>query len=117
VADVDAKAKPTDREAWLRLQASIRVLETYQKMGKPYDVLFEGAKLRAQVKGTVEELIVLSLMYHAHRFNKKDEDALRVRDEMRDVFTALPSSAFKASIGDYSRAFWQTKWFSDVPPK
>lgn len=117
VAAVDAKPKPTDHEAWLRLQASIRVLETFDKMAKPYDLLLAGSALRERTKGTVEELIVLSLMYRAHKKNMKDELAIAVRDEMREVFKALPESAFTATSGDYSRAFWEKTWFNPAAPK
>jgi tetratricopeptide (TPR) repeat protein len=116
-AGVDAKPAPTDREKWLRVQASIRELETFDKMGKPYDLMVAAHKLRDRTKGTVEELIVLSLLYRAHKQTMKDELALRVRDEMKQVFQALPASAFTAADGDYSRVFWETKWFASPPKK
>ena len=116
-AAIDIKPTPTDREKWLRLQASIRVLETYDKMSKPYDLMIAASALREKVSGTVEELIVLSLLYRAHKQMNKDELALRVRDQMRDVFAALPASAFTAASGDYSRAFWEKNWFGPGAPK
>ena len=117
VADVDAKPKQTEHDGWLRLQASIRVLETFDQMGKPYDLLIAAAALRERTKGTVEELIVLSLMYRAHKRTKKDELAFEVRDQMKAVFVSLPPSLFKATSGDYSRAYWEKAWFADAPPK
>ncbi len=62
--------KLTEREGWLRLQAALRVLQTYQQMKTAQasrDLLYEAAPLLERHKGTVEELIVLSLMYHAFK--------------------------------------------------
>jgi hypothetical protein len=117
VKDVDAQPKPTERDAWLRLQASIRVLETYDQMGKPYELLIGASKLRERTKGTVEELIVLSLMHRAHRQTRKEGLAIEVRREMKTVFDSLPPTAFTATSGDYSREFWEKSWFTETPPK
>jgi hypothetical protein len=121
VTDADARekagGKPSERDQWLRVQASIRILQAHEQMRKPHDVLAAAAELRPRTKGTVEELIVLSMTYHAHKQLRKDENASRVWEEMKTVFDALPPTAFKATSGDYSRAFWEQKWFSPDPPK
>lgn len=118
VKDVDAKkqaaGKLAERDPWLRLQACLRILQAYQYMGKPYEVIAEAAPLLRDYKGTVEELIVLSTIYHAHKQLNKDELALKVRDQMREVFTKLKDQpgAFRAAAGEYSRDYWEKTWFT-----
>ncbi|MBP3958520.1 hypothetical protein J8F10_25000 [Gemmata sp. G18] len=123
VADCDKAAqsrggKLTEREAWLRLQASLRVLQCYQQMSdkeQARNLLFEGATLRDRYKGTIEELIILSLMYKAY---EKLEDAPRARatrEQMRDVFEKLPATAFTHQTGEYSREYWVKFWFATEP--
>lgn len=118
IKEVDAKkkatGKATERDDWLRVQAGLRVLKVYEQMGKPYDVLTEAAPLLVAYKGTVEELIVRSLMYHAYKQLNQPENALRMRDEMRAVFNQLKTQpgAFKVTSGEYSREYWEKTWFS-----
>ena len=107
--------KLTDREAWLRLQAALRVLQTYQQMKKPQDLLFEAAPLLDRYRGTVEELIIWSLVYHAFKQLNDTGKALETRDQMRDVFDKLPPSAFPHPIGEYSREYWLKVWFPPDP--
>jgi hypothetical protein len=121
VAESDVKLKRdgklNDRDAWLRLQAAMRVLQTYQQLQKPNDLLAEAAELRRQYSGTVEELIILSLMYHA--FNQKGETGrkLETRDQMKELFDRLPASMFTAEKGEYSRTYWEQVWFTPDPKK
>ncbi|AMV22931.1 hypothetical protein VT84_00875 [Gemmata sp. SH-PL17] len=111
----DRNGKLTDREAWLRLQASLRVLQSYQQMQdnvQARNLLNEGAALRDRHKGTVEELIILSLMYKAYEKLEKPSELVRVREEMKDVFSKLPQTAFTHGKGEYSREYWLKVWFS-----
>jgi len=119
VAEVDAKqnsgGKLTERDAWLRLQASLRVLQTYLQMGKPkdlIDLLSEGDQLRERHRGTVEELIIMSLMYHAFKQQGQTGKAYSMRDQMKELFDRLPSTAFPAPNGEYSRTYWEKVWFT-----
>ena len=107
--------KPTEREGWLRLQAALRVLQTYQQMRKPQDLLFEAAPLLDRYKNTVEELIVLSLVYHAFKQLNDPGKALDTRDRMKDAFDKLPPSAFPQQTGEYSRDYWVKVWFPPEP--
>ncbi|MBN9119138.1 MAG: hypothetical protein J0I06_08255, partial [Planctomycetes bacterium] len=104
VAECDAaerrNGKLTEREAWLRLQAALRVLQTYQQMRTPRDLLFEAAPLLERHRGTVEELIILSLVYHAFKQLGDPGKALDTRDRMKEVFDKLPPSAFTADKGE-----------------
>jgi tetratricopeptide (TPR) repeat protein len=117
VADCDAaerrNGKLTEREGWLRLQAALRVLQTYQQMRTPRELLFEASALLERHRGTVEELIILSLVYHAFKQLRDDGKALDTRDRMREVFDKLPPSAFTPGGGEYSREYWLKVWFTD----
>ena len=119
VAEADAKLKRdgklNERDAWLRLQAALRVLQTYQQLQKPNDLLAEAAELRRQYRGTVEELIILSLMYHAFKQKNETGRALEAREQMKELFDRLPPSAFTAEKGEYSRIYWEQVWFTPEP--
>lgn len=122
IADVDARAKEnkaTDRDPWLRAQSNLRVLQSYQQMGRPYDVLKEADLLRREVSGTVDELVVMSLMYHAYKQLDKPEGSLTVHTQMREVFDKLKEKpgAFWAKSGEYSREYWERVWFPDPGAK
>jgi len=116
VTDTDEVLKRTgklgDREAWLRREANLRVLQTYLQMKKPNDLLVEADKLRDRHRNSVEELIILSLIYHAF---KQKGDVVRerqIRDQMKELFDRLPASSFTAEKGEYSRAYWEKVWFT-----
>ncbi len=104
-----------DREAWLHTQAALRRLQTCLLLNTPKslnDLLFEADRLRDRHRGTVEELIILSLMYHAF---KQKGDPVReryIRDQMKELFDKLPPTAFPASSGEYSRSYWEKVWFA-----
>lgn len=119
VADCDKAEKRIgklpEREAWLRLQAALRVLQTYQQMKRPNDLLVAADRLLDRHKETVEELIILSLMYHAFKQLNEPGKALTIRDRMRDVFDKLPPSAFPQQTGEYSRDYWLKVWFAPDP--
>jgi hypothetical protein len=121
VAEVDARKKanqPAERDSWLRTQASLRVLQAYQQMGKPWDVIKEGDALRREFAGTVDELIVLSLMYHAYKQLDKPESFFAIHAQMREVFDKLKdkSGVFWSPRGEYSRDYWKI-WFEPETPK
>ena len=119
VGEADAKLtrdkKLSERDAWLRLQSGLRVLQAYQQLQKPNDLLVEAKDMLTRHRGTIEELIVLSLMYHAFRQKKETGLALETRDQMKELFDRLPATAFPAQSGEYSRTYWETVWF--VPDK
>jgi hypothetical protein len=110
--------KLTDREAWLRLQAALRVLQTYQQMKMPDELLKFAGPLLDRHKNTVEELIILSLVFHAYKQSNlpnRTQRALETRAQMRETFERLPPSAFpQQDKGEYSREYWQKVWF---PPE
>lgn len=107
--------KMTEREGWLRLQAALRVLQTYQQMKLPRELLFEAAALLERHRGTVEELIILSLVFHAFKQLRDEDKMADTQARMRDVFDKLPPSAFTQKEGEYSREYWLKVWFT--PPE
>lgn len=116
VADADARLKRegrlSERDAWLRLQAGLRVLQTYQQLHKPNDLLAEAAVLLERHRNSVEELIIWSLVYHAFKQKGETGRALQTRDQMKELFERLPPSAFPAASGEYSRTYWEKVWFA-----
>lgn len=119
VADCDAaerrRGKLTEREAWLRLQASLRVLQMHQQMKKPVELLSDAAPLLDRHKNSVEELIILSLVYHAFKQLNDPGKALDTRARMKETFDRLPPSAFSQQPGEYSRDYWLKAWFPPDP--
>jgi hypothetical protein len=121
VAEVEARArrdgKLGDRDTWLRLQAGLRVLQTYQQINTPKsrdDLLAEASVMLERHRGTVDELIILSLVYHAFKQKNQPGLALQTRDRMKEVFDSLPRNAFPGQ-GEYSREYWEKVWFTPEP--
>ena len=122
LADVEARKvsnRPAATDPWLRTQANLRVLLAYVLLAKPYDVLTAADPLRREHADTVEELIVLSMMYHGYRLLNQDNGRLAVEARMREVFERLKDrpGAFPARSGEYSREFWE-RWpgLASAPP-
>ena len=107
--------KLTDREAWLRKQAALRVLQSYEQMQQPENLLFEAEKLLGRYRGTVDELIILSLVYRAYKQLKQTGKALDIRDRMKEAFDRLGPKAFPLPTGEYSRDYWLKVWFAPDP--
>jgi hypothetical protein len=117
VADADTKQKEhklSEHEAWVQKQAAIRILLCYLQTNNPNDLLRESADLVERCRGTVEELIIWSLVYHAFKQKGDSVRALETRDKMKELFDRLPASAFTADrgVGEYSRVYWEKTWFT-----
>lgn len=122
MTDVEARAKDgkaADRDPWLKVQANLRVLQTYQQQSKPYDVLKDGDVFRREVAGTADELIVLSLMYHAYKQLDKPEGMFTIHGQMKDAFEKMKDkpNVFHKPTGEYSREYWEKVWFAPETPK
>lgn len=105
-----------ERQAWIRLQAQLRLLQAYLLMNTPKslnELLFKADRLREHHRGTVEELIILSLMYHAFKLKGDPVRERQIRDQMKELFERLPPNAFPATTGEYSRSYWQKVWFAN----
>lgn len=119
VDDVDRREKAgpvTERDRYLWQLASLRVAQAYYQLGEPDRALSAAAPVVQRCRGTVEELIALSVMYHAQKQKGQTGVMLSIRDRMKDVFEELKKKpgAFKAQQGEYSQAYWETVWFSDM---
>ncbi len=119
LAEVDARKvanRPVTGDPWLRTQANLRVLLAQVLLRKPYDVFTTADPLRREYAGKVEELIVLSMMYHGYLQLNNDEGRLTVEAQMREVFAALKAKpdGFPARSGEYSREYWEREWPSLV---
>lgn len=118
VTDADRKeqvspgGKLPERDEWLRLQAGLRVVQSYQQLGKGTEVVTHAVPIIERYRGSIEELIVLSMVYHAqNRQLNRPELAAETKQRMRDVFEKLPPTAFRAASGEYSREYWAVEWF------
>jgi hypothetical protein len=115
--------KLTEREAWYRLQSALRVLQAHLQMKNHNDLLHESSDLSQRHRGTIEELIIWSLIYQS--FNQQSKDAIRkdekdryivqmleTRDKMKGIFDSLPMSAFTGAGTEYTRGYWEKTWFA-----
>ena len=110
------KAGRTDkRAAWVRTQAEIRIVQLYQQIGKPIDVLAAVEPLLPKYRGTVEELILMSCAYHAYKQKGQADKAGEVRYHMKELFERLKDKpgTFPAKSGEYSREYWEKTWFAE----
>jgi hypothetical protein len=119
LADVHARKianRPAANDTWLRTQANLRVLLGYVLLRKPYDVQTTAEPLLQEYAGTVEELIVLSMLYHSFRQLNNDNGRLTVESRMREAFNKIKDrpGAFPARSGEYSRDYWERNWFSEA---
>jgi RNA polymerase sigma factor (sigma-70 family) len=101
--------------AWIRTQAEIRTLQLLHLTGKTNELLDKAAVLLERHPGTVDELIALSLMFHAFKQKGAHDRALVVRDQMKELFVNLKDKpgAFSAEEGEYSRKYWEQVWFAE----
>jgi hypothetical protein len=117
VSDMDAKlkkdAKLSDHDSWLRVQASIRVLQAHLMMRNHNDLLYESEDLRQRYRGTVEELIILSLIYKSFEQKGDTVKKLQTRDKMKELFDSIPVDKFNSSATEYTRIYWEKTWFSE----
>jgi hypothetical protein len=109
------QGKLDERDAWLQLQAQLRLLQTYLLLNTPRslnELLFEADRLRERHRGTVDELIILSFMYHAFKLKGDPVRERQIRDQMKELFDRLAPEAFPATSGEYSRSYWEKVWFA-----
>jgi tetratricopeptide (TPR) repeat protein len=118
VEDVEKREKigpVSDRDRWLWVQASIRICQTHLELGQPDEVLKAAAPVIERHRGTVYELIVLSLIWHAHKQAERPDLQARTKERMREVFNQLKDKpgAFQTTNNEYSREYWERVWFTD----
>jgi hypothetical protein len=76
------------------------------------DLLYEAQDLLQRQRGTVEELIIWSLIYKSFEQQRDESKKLQTRDKIKEVFDSLPSSAFNSSAVEYTREYWEKTWFT-----
>ncbi len=103
----------TERTTWLKTQASIRGMQVLHLQRQFDRLLTTATALLDKHRGTVEELILLSLVFHAHQQKQEADKARAVRENMKEVFDRLPRGAFTAETGEYSRVYWEKSWFAE----
>jgi RNA polymerase sigma factor (sigma-70 family) len=114
-AEAGRAVRPDERAAWIQTQAWLRGLQVLLHKQKPEHLFVPAAELLEKHRGTVEELILLSLVYHAHRQKGDPGKALDTQDKMKKVFDGLKdkAGAFPAESGEYSKGYWEKVWFAD----
>src|SRR4029079_18246835 len=115
VGEYEKAGRAGKHAAWLRTQAEVRLVQVFQQARKPTEVLALAEQLRPKYAGTVEELIILSFMYHTYRQNNQPEKALTTRQRMKELFDKLKDKpdAFPAKTGEFSREYWEKTWFAE----
>ncbi|AMV25969.1 ECF RNA polymerase sigma factor SigE [Gemmata sp. SH-PL17] len=110
------KDSGTDKRAvFVRTQAELRFLGVYQQAGKSDEVITAAGPMLERYKGTVEELVILRVTYHAHSKKGDATQAQKTRDRMKTAFEKLKDKpgAFPESVGEHSRAYWEKIWFAN----
>jgi hypothetical protein len=118
IEETDHKKDMNETAKWFCRAAGIRVLQILLLSKKNDRLLAEATKIRENCRGTVEELIVLSLIYRALTQDSQNGDkqahnwADEVWNQMKELFYRLPSGAFTESSNEYSRDYWEKYWFT-----
>ncbi|VTR95349.1 sigma-70 family rna polymerase sigma factor : RNA polymerase sigma factor, sigma-70 family OS=Singulisphaera acidiphila (strain ATCC BAA-1392 / DSM 18658 / VKM B-2454 / MOB10) GN=Sinac_7487 PE=4 SV=1: Sigma70_r2: Sigma70_r4_2 [Gemmata massiliana] len=115
VGGVDKRSTVDKRATWVRTQAELHCLSAFLRAKKPDEVITAAGPMLERYKGTVEELVILSLTYHAHS-NKGDRArSQKTLDQMKTVFEKLKDKpgAFPGTVDEHSRAYWEKIWFAN----
>jgi tetratricopeptide (TPR) repeat protein len=99
------------KDSYVRTQAGLRVARGHLAGGRWQEAITAATATADGSKGTVEELIALSLAYNAYAEQKRPEQLTVVEGRMRQVFQELPETAFNGSADEYRAGYWKTTWF------
>ena len=102
-------AKSTD--PYLRVQAGVRTARARLASKQWQEAVSAATTTADDAKGTVEELIALSLAYNGYAEQKRAEQCKSTETRMRHLFADLPDAKFTNASPEYSRAYWKTNWF------
>jgi hypothetical protein len=89
------------------------------------DLLYESEDLRLRYRGSIEELITLMLIYYSFKDQRDTSTTQQMkdnfqkmmyqtRDKMKELFDSLPANAFNSTATEYTRAFWEKNFFSEL---
>jgi tetratricopeptide (TPR) repeat protein len=106
---LDPLTKSSD--PFLRTQAGVRTARA-RLAAKQWQEAITAAQATADdSRGTVEELIALSLAYNGLAEQKRSEQCKVIESRMRRVYTDLPDALFLGTGPEYTKAYWKTNWF------
>ena len=102
------------KDSYLRAQADLRLANAVL-LQKRYDELPALCdRLAARYPGKVQELILLSMRYHAETFADRKADAARTLGRMEGVYAKLSDTDFPGGMEEYTREYWQRQWFEPL---
>lgn len=101
----------------VKTQAGLRVARAHLAARRWQEAITAAATTADASKGTVEELIALSLAYNGYAEQRRAEQMTVIEGRMRQVFKDLPASAFNGTADEYRQNYWKTTWidFFDKP--
>jgi tetratricopeptide (TPR) repeat protein len=98
-------------DPYLRVQAGVRTARARLANKQWQEAISAATTTADEAKGTVEELIALSLAYNGYAEQKRAEQCKTTETRMRQLFAELPDAKFSNASPEYSRAYWKTNWF------
>jgi tetratricopeptide (TPR) repeat protein len=98
-------------DPYLRVQAGVRTARARLANKQWQEAVSAATTTADEAKGTVEELIALSLAYNGYAEQKRAEQCKATETRMRQLFADLPDAKFTNASPEYSRAYWKTNWF------
>lgn len=113
VKDALALLDPLMKSAdpFLRTQAGVRSARA-RLAAKQWQEAVTAAQATADdARGSVEELIALSLAYNGLAEQKRAEQCKVIETRMRRVFADLPDALYTGTGPEYTKAYWKTNWF------
>jgi tetratricopeptide (TPR) repeat protein len=112
LALLESEADSPDKA--LQTQAKLRVARAYLGVGKYEDAVKTATNLADATKGTVEELIALSMAYNAYAYQSQWDQAGVIASRMRGTFKDLPETSFAGDTPEYTRNYWSQNWFEKL---
>ncbi|MFO0937393.1 MAG: hypothetical protein U0798_12860, partial [Gemmataceae bacterium] len=109
--------KSTD--PFLRSQAGVRTARARLAAKQWQEAITAATTTADDAKGTIEELIALSLAFNGYAEQKRVEQCQVIETRMRRVLNDLPDTQFTGAGPEYTRAYWKTNWIDwfDNKPK
>lgn len=98
-------------DPYLRVQAGVRTARARLANKQWQEAVSAATTTADEAKGTVEELIALSLAYNGYAEQNRAEQCKTTETRMRQLFADLPDAKFTNASPEYSRAYWKTNWF------
>jgi hypothetical protein len=95
-------------DSWTSTQADLRYIHTMLHL-KQYDDMDAACnKLAKKYSGQVMELVVLNLLHSGYIQAKRPDLAKPVFERMQAAFDALPDSAYRQDMAEFTKAYWSS---------